>query len=242
MTRKTTALLFVFLIAPMLVGFLIGYRVADAHGTGTSGQNNTSHTQAALYQSSQSSNQTSDQIANQRRNAITETVAGASPAVVGINVTEVREYQYQNPFSQWFGNDPFYRQFFGNQTVKQEVKSLGSGFIISADGYVITNDHVAGNAKTITITTTDQKQYSAEVVGTDHASDITLLKIKGANLPYLKLGNSDDVIIGEWAIALGNPFGLFEISDKPTVTVGVVSAVGMNIKAEEGRYYRGMIQ
>jgi len=80
------------------------------------------------------------------------------------------------------------------------------------------------------------------LVGTDAPSDVCLLKIDGKNLPSLRLGNSDDVLIGEWAIALGNPFGLFEISDKPTVTVGVVSATGMNLSGEGGRHYHGMIQ
>jgi serine protease Do len=169
-------------------------------------------------------------------------VGKASPAVVGINVTEVREYVYQNPWSQFFGNDPFFRQYFGNRKYQQEIKELGSGFIISPDGYILTNDHVAGNAKEITITMTNGKTFAAKLVGTDLVSDISLLKIEGEGFPYIPLGNSDDVIIGEWVIALGNPFGLFDISDKPTVTVGVVSATGMNLRSEEGRYYRGMIQ
>ncbi|HEV8538362.1 MAG TPA: trypsin-like peptidase domain-containing protein, partial [Bacteroidota bacterium] len=147
-----------------------------------------------------------------------------------------------DPFSQFFGSDPFYRQFFGERIYQQPVKSLGSGFIISPDGYIVTNDHVAGNAKEITVTLTNREKYSAELVGTDPVSDVALLKIAGKDFPYLRIGNSDDVIIGEWAIAMGNPFGLFEISDKPTVTVGVVSATGMNLSAGEGRVYRGMIQ
>ncbi len=166
------------------------------------------------------------------------TVAEASPAVVGINVTEVRQYRYRSPW----GDDPFFRQFFGDRTYTQQVQGLGSGFLISADGYILTNDHVAGNAKEITVTLTDGEKYKAELVGTDQVSDIALLKIDGKNLPFLRLGNSDDVIIGEWVIAFGNPFGLFDISDKPTVTVGVVSATKMNLRAEEGRVYRGMIQ
>lgn len=122
------------------------------------------------------------------------------------------------------------------------MQGLGSGFIISPDGYILTNDHVAGNAKEITVTTTSGEKHKATIVGTDALSDVCLLKIEGKDFPYLKLGNSDDVIIGEWVIALGNPFGLFDISDKPTVTVGVVSSTGMNLRAEEGRTYRGMIQ
>jgi serine protease Do len=122
------------------------------------------------------------------------------------------------------------------------VKGLGSGFLISPDGYILTNDHVAGNAKTITVTLTNKEKYNAELVGTDLISDISLLKIEGKDLPFVPLGNSDEVLIGEWVIALGNPFGLFDVSDKPTVTVGVVSATGMNLQANEERYYRNMIQ
>jgi serine protease Do len=92
------------------------------------------------------------------------------------------------------------------------------------------------------VTLTSKEKYKAELIGTDPLSDISLLKIEGKNFPFLRLGNSEEVIIGEWAIALGNPFGLFDIIDKPTVTVGVVSATGMNLNAEGGRYYRGMIQ
>ncbi|MFI5201844.1 MAG: S1C family serine protease [Candidatus Kapaibacterium sp.] len=174
-----------------------------------------------------------------RRNAITVAVAKASPAVVGINVTAIEERQLWNPFA----DDPFFRQFFGgNRTEKYQVKALGSGFIISPDGYILTNDHVAGNATKIIVTTTDGSQYDAKLVGTDRNSDVSLLKIDGKRLPYLKLGNSDDLAVGEWAIAMGNPFGLFSINDKPTVTVGVVSNTGVNLGLEDGRNYRDMIQ
>ncbi|MCX6137051.1 MAG: trypsin-like peptidase domain-containing protein [Ignavibacteriales bacterium] len=183
-----------------------------------------------------------DQIASSRQNAITTAVEHASPAVVGINVTEIREYQVRDPLSNFFGEDPFFRQFFGNRSYQQEVKGLGSGFVITPDGYVLTNDHVAGNAKEITVTMTNGQKYHADLVGTDYVSDISLLKIDAKNLPYVTLGNSDEVIIGEWAIAFGNPFGLFENVDKPIVTVGVVSAKGMNLNVDNNRSYRGLIQ
>ncbi len=180
-----------------------------------------------------------DDITKSRNNVITETVKLVSPAVVGINVTQIQ--QYQDPINPFF-DDPFFRQFFGGRTYNQKVKSLGSGYIISPDGYILTNDHVAGNASEITVTMTNGKHYSAKIIGDDKTSDICLLKINESNLPYVKLGNSDDIMIGEWVIALGNPFGLFEVNDHPTVTVGVVSAAGMNLEPINERYYLNMIQ
>jgi len=178
-------------------------------------------------------------ITQSRNNIITETVKKVSPAVVGINVTEIR--QYRDPFGSFF-DDPFFRQFFNNRSYSEKVKGLGSGFIISPDGYIVTNDHVAGNATEITVTMTDGKHYKAKVIGSDPITDICLLKVDASDLPYEILGNSDDVMIGEWVIALGNPFGLFEINDKPTVTVGVISSTGMNLEPINNRYYINMLQ
>jgi serine protease Do len=184
--------------------------------------------------------QNNDEITNSRSNIITETVKNVSPSIVGINVIEIREYK--DPFFSFF-DDPFFQKFFGNRgTYNQEVKGLGSGYIISSDGYIVTNDHVAGNATKITVTLTDGRSFDAKIIGTDSASDICLLKIDGDDLPSVTLGNSDDIIIGEWVIALGNPFGLFELNDKPTVTVGVISATGMNLDAINDRFYLNMIQ
>ena len=181
-----------------------------------------------------------DEITNARRNIITETVKEVSPAVVGINVIEIQEYR--DPFSSFF-DDPFFRQFFGDRGKRSRgIKELGSGYIISSDGYIITNDHVAGNATRITVSLTNGVSYNASLIGSDYISDIALLKIEGNNFPYMKLGDSDDIIIGEWVIALGNPFGLFEINDQPTVTVGVVSSLGMNLEPINDRYYLNMIQ
>ena len=175
-----------------------------------------------------------DKITNQRRNIVTETVAKVSPAVVSINVTEIR--QVNNPFFSPFFDDPFFRQFFGDQSYKQRVQGLGSGFIISDDGYIITNDHVAGNATEVIVTVTSGKHYNAKIIGTDPVSDICLIKIDESSLPFITLGNSDDIIIGEWVIALGNPFGLFDINDKPTVTVGVISGTGLNLEPVNNRF------
>ncbi len=235
MPRKVLLLFLVFVCA----GGILGYSLAP-RGSGQIGAGMGSEQKSSLFTSGEQQKSSDDEISKSRRNAITNTVESVSPAIVGITVTEVREYR--DPFSNFFGDDPFFRQFFGNRSLKQEVKGLGSGFIISPEGYILTNDHVAGNAKEIIVTMTNGEKYPAELVGTDMVSDVALLKIKGKDFPCVKLGNSDDVIIGEWVITFGNPFGLFENIDKPIVTVGVVSAKGMNLNVDENRSYRGLIQ
>jgi serine protease Do len=221
-------------IIPLLLGGLIGYNIGHAPDRGEG------DTTAPLFEEASYPPQSKEaqEISNSRRNAITRTVELCSEAIVGINVIEVRQYRYRSPW----GDDPFFRQFFPDRTYTQQLQELGSGFLISPDGYIVTNDHVAGNAKEITITMTNGEKYKAELIGTDKTSDVALLKIEGKNLPHLKLGNSDDVLIGEWVIAFGNPFGLFDRNNKPTVTVGVVSTTNINLQAQEGRSYRGMIQ
>lgn len=188
--------------------------------------------------------QTNQDINVSRENAITIAIKKASPSIVGINVTEVRTVEYRDPIDIFF-DDPIFQRFFGDRrqrrTKQYEVHGLGSGFIISSDGYILTNHHVAGNASKIVVTTTDGKKYDAEIIGADRTTDVALLKIDANNLPYLTLSNSDDIIMGEWVIALGNPFGLFDLNAKPTVTVGVVSNIGVDF-TQDGRVYKGMIQ
>ncbi len=215
-------------IAVLFSGFVFGHYVF------TGNKNESSNLEAMNKQ------QVNNDITSSRQNAITETVSKVSTAVVGITVTEIREFK--DPFGDMFGNDPFFRQFFGDRSYKQEVHGLGSGFIISDDGYIITNDHVVGNASKVVVSLTNGEHYDAEIIGKDGVSDIALLKIDKSNLPYIKIGNSDDIITGEWVIALGNPFGLFEVNQKPTVTVGVISATGMKLQADQNRFYRKMIQ
>jgi serine protease Do len=196
-----------------------------------------------LYTNAPSVQQANNAVHAGRSNAITQAVKICSPAIVGINVTEVREQAYRDPmslFDELLGYRP------RSYTRKYEVRGLGSGFLISSDGYIVTNDHVAGNASKIVVTTTDGKKYDARIVGTDATTDVALLKIDGQDFPFLTLSNSENVQVGEWAIAFGNPFGLFTINAKPTVTVGVVSNTNVDFTQpdEEGenRVYRGMLQ
>ncbi|MFO7891217.1 MAG: trypsin-like peptidase domain-containing protein [bacterium] len=174
-----------------------------------------------------------------RQNAITNAISRASPAIVGINVIQIKRYYAQDPF------DSFFKYYFKPYEYEQKVKGLGSGFLISSDGYILTNEHVVHEATEIVVTMTDGTKFEAELVGSDQKYDVALLKIDGENLPYISLGNSDDIIIGEWVIALGNPFGLFDVSAKPSATVGVVSAADMDFQGEyaiQGRSYTDMIQ
>jgi len=160
-------------------------------------------------------------------NPIAQIVEGTSPAVVNID-TKAMVRQPLSPFA----NDPFLREFFGDQleqfTRLVPMKGKGSGFIVSKDGYILTNNHVVAGADEITVSMSDGKTYPAKVIGTDPSYDLAVIKIDGKNLPTLKLGDSDKVRVGEWAIAIGNPFG-FESS----VTVGVISAKNRSIRARD---------
>lgn len=245
MAIRTVKILMV-LFVPLLMGIGIGFFIKPTGATQSTSEASAeqySDLRQAVYQQEGGSAAVQDQVSNSRHTAITRAASRVSPAVVGINVIEVR--QFRDPFYDFFPNDPFFRRFFGDRfgrTFEQQVKGLGSGFIISPDGYIVTNDHVAGNAREVTVTLTTGEKLKAEIVGTDQLTDICLLKVDAKNLPSVTLGNSDEIIIGEWAIALGNPFGLFDINDKPTVTVGVISSVGMNLGRTDNRIYKDMIE
>ena len=142
----------------------------------------------------------------------------AAPAVVYIETEKVVSIP-RNIFPFDFFGDEFFKRFFSIPKYRQ--RGAGSGFIISSDGYIVTNNHVIQGAQKITVKLVDGRTFKAKIVGTDPFSDIALLKINTNNLPVLKLGNSDLIKVGEWVIAIGNPFGLSH-----TVTVGVVSAKG----------------
>ena len=175
-----------------------------------------------------------------RRTAITRAVEAVAPAVVSINVLEVRQVRYRDPFADLF--DQFSGRRPRDRVYQQQVQGVGSGFIISPDGYIVTNDHVAGNASKITVAFPDGTQLPAELIGSDPETDIALVKVDPEDaLPYLAFDAQHDALVGEWAIALGNPFGLFEAAE-PSVTVGVVSAVGRDFPLQEGRVFRDMIQ
>lgn len=170
-----------------------------------------------------------------RQTALSTAISRVSPAVVGVNVTQTRVV---NPF-----NDPFFEYFFGER-YRQRVQSLGSGFLVSPDGYILTNAHVVtANPVEIVITTPGGEEYQAELIGIDNISDLALVKIDGNDHPYAELGNSGEVVVGEWVVALGNPFGLFDVSYQPSATVGIISGLHLDFgEQSNNRRYTDMIQ
>jgi len=171
---------------------------------------------------------------NQRHNEITAAVQAVEPAVVSVNVTKV---QYVRRFSGFSFFD-----FFGDIPMQRQVESIGSGVIYDPQGLIVTNAHVVQGASEITVVLPDKREFPAVLVGIDDVHDIAKLRITGSNLPVAKLGSAKNLMIGEWAIALGNPYGFMMSDPKPTVSVGVISALNRSFEPQEGRSYRGMIQ
>jgi serine protease Do len=148
------------------------------------------------------------------------------PAVVNISTRQVIKVQQQSPFGDP-QMDEFYYHFFGGRPQREQVRqSLGSGFIISPDGYILTNNHVVDKAKDIKVALADGRVFDAKLIGRSREIDIALIKVEVDNLPSVVLGDSDALEVGDWVVAIGNPFGLSE-----TVTAGIVSAKGRVIGA-----------
>ncbi len=178
-----------------------------------------------------------DEIGSSRENAITRAIRRVSPAVASINVIKLQKSRLR---MRGIFDDPYFSNLI--PPVYRRVESLGSGLVVSSDGYVVTNSHVVENAAEIIVTLPGGHQYDVEEIFTDPLTDIALLKIPATGLPTVRFGNSDDLIIGEWAIAIGNPLGLFDVSLQPTATAGIISGLHMDFGHQESRVYQDMIQ
>jgi serine protease Do len=176
----------------------------------------------------------SDTLARSRETAIVEAAARVAPAVVSVNVLRRERAEPQDPFDL----------FFMPRGYERVVEGIGSGFIVSGDGVVITNQHVTAGAQQIVVTTRDGRDLPATLLGEDPLTDIAVLKVDVAGLPTTPLGRSTDLLIGEWVVAIGNPYAYLLGNTEPTVTAGVVSAVGRNLlpSSEQAGIYVGMIQ
>ncbi len=170
-----------------------------------------------------------------------DVIESVSPAVVNIAVTKIdgaapTSFYYSNPRGQrgqefdfrgqQFPFDEFFQRFFdgdGNGVPQRRSEGQGSGFLIDSNGYIVTNNHVAGGAEEITVTLQDGRKFDAELVGSDARTDLALVKIDATGLPYVAFGDSDEARVGDWVVAIGNPFGL-----GGTATAGIISARGRN--------------
>ncbi len=169
---------------------------------------------------------------------VADIVERVSPAVV--NIDTLRIAVFRSPLAPFF-SDPFFRRFFGDiPDLERQIpqRGIGTGFVFRSDGYILTNEHVVRGANEIKVTFIDGKEYEGKVIGADPLTDIAVVKIDADNLPTIPLGDSDKARVGEFVIAIGNPYGLSH-----TVTVGVLSAKGRPLSAgDSGREYENFLQ
>ena len=168
-----------------------------------------------------------------RRTAITAAVERVAPAVVTVQTETVQKVPVD-----------FFEYFMGGRTGERRNAGIGSGFVVRSDGIIVTNAHVISGATKVSIGMRDGTSYDATVVGIDETNDLAVVRIKAKDLPVAPLGSSSTLIVGEWSIAIGNPFGFVLGNSEPSVSVGVVSAVGRNLagRGDGGGIYVDMIQ
>ncbi len=175
-----------------------------------------------------------DDVETTRRTAIVRAASRVAPAVVNVSVISREPVQARG----------LWESFFLPPGAQQRSAGFGSGVLIRPDGIIVTNNHVVRNATKIKVTLPDGRSFDAQLVGTDPVADIAVIRIHGDKLPVAPLGTSEGLLIGEWAVAIGNPFANYFADAEPTVTAGVISAVDRNIvpSSNEGGIYLGMIQ
>ena len=179
----------------------------------------------------------SAEVSYNRRTPLVQAVEKVSPAVVNIYTTEISR-PARNPFRS-FGNnlfDQFFKDFI--PPTANQRRSLGSGVLINGEGFILTNEHVISKAAKIHVILSDKQEFDASVIGADIKSDLAIIKINSRKpLPYVEMGRSDDLMIGEQVLTIGNPFGL-----QHTVTTGIISALNRNIRAGKNMVYSDFIQ
>lgn len=184
-------------------------------------------------------------IEDTRRNAVVRAIEKAAPAVVAVNVIQIEREQVLDPFSREFW-DLFQNMRPQYRVREKELKSVGSGFFFDSQGHILTNCHVVEDASRVaSVTLPDGRTLEVDLIGKDKFTDVAVLRAKGNNFPMVPLGDSNNLLIGEWVIAIGNPFGVLMSDPQPTVSVGVVSANHRRVSPSVGegeKLYQDMIQ
>ena len=176
---------------------------------------------------------TSASVSESRRTAITSAVAAVAPSVVTVQTTMIQQV-----------NPDVISQMFGARPTTRITPGLGTGFIVRNDGVIVTNAHVIAGADSISVMLRDGKIYPAKRLGADETNDVAVIKIDAEQLPVVKIGNSSSLVVGEWSIAIGNPYGFLLGNSEPSVTAGVIGGIGRNLieRGDGPQQYYDMIQ
>ncbi len=209
----------------------------ENHSVDTQVRSDTSSARGGFFGSFEVPESTAEVLADERGNAIVQATREVAPAVVSINVVQAQSGPDPSmQFLERLGLIP-QRNYFRN------VQNMGSGLIVSEDGLIVTNQHVVSGAVQVIVTLSDGRQYQAVILDEVARYDLAILQIQGRDLPVARMAANDDLQIGEWAIAIGSPYGYLLADTQPTVTVGVISALNRDIRQTKGeRAYLGMIQ
>ncbi len=210
-----------------------GHRAEGSDGAGTAERESAGDATARIAAADLDQN---------RRNAITMAAENAGRAVVTVGVIKTRLVRGAPRVADPF--DLFFHRYLPGVVYEQKIPGIGSGIIVDPEGIVLTNEHVVRDATEIQIILADGRTLNAELIGADPNLDLAVLRVRAENLPSAELGDSDDLVVGEWAIAIGNPFGFYLNDHQPTVTVGVISALHRDVKGDETAQaiYKDMIQ
>ncbi len=229
----------------LVLGAVLGVFLLNSRGGQTlfSGRNHSGHGTDSIGAQAADTGWTANQAAvatqlnNDRTNAIVLATREVAPAVVSINVVQLsNERTPQIEMLERFRMIP-------RRNYTRRVQSMGSGVIVSSDGMVVTNNHVVKDALQVLVTLSDGRQYQAVILDTIERYDLAVLRIQAHDLPVARIAHSDSLQIGEWAIAIGSPYGYLLADTQPTVTVGVISALNRDIKSQDAvSAYLGMIQ
>ena len=237
-------------LGTLLAGVLFGLLLLVALVLGSRGKSKSggpvseSLPAVASAAAAESASAAPEAVDHSRRTAIVEAAQRVGPSVVTLSVVQTRVVQTAPvPMGNEFF-EPFFRDMIPQYRYREQIPSMGSGFIISKDGYVLTNEHVVHAADKITVILSDGRSFTGKLVGSHPQYDLAIVKIEGKDLPVAPIGTSSDLMVGEWAIAIGNPFGYLLNDTQPTVTAGVISATRRDIKSqsESVGIYKNMIQ